>query len=134
VIVADANLIAYLLIRGPRMPAAEGVFEGDSVWISPPLWQAEFLNVLTTSVRAGVIHERQARAAWRRALEIVVTNPEPSGPMVVHLALRRGISAYDAQYVVLAKTLKTRVVTGDKEMVKRCPDAAVLMDDFGRAS
>jgi predicted nucleic acid-binding protein len=130
VIVADANLIAYLLIRGPQTPAAEQAFERDPTWVSPAFWKSEFLNVLAMSVQTGRLDERQARAIWRRALATVVTQESPDGPLVLRFAIRRAISAYDAHYVVLARMLKSRVITGDKQLVRRCPDLAVLLNHF----
>jgi len=129
-IVADANTIAYLMMEGIFTPLARQAYDRDPVWLAPPLWRAEFLSVLVTSTRTGVIHERQARAVWLRALQTVTTRDEPGGPTVLHVALRNRISAHDAQYVVLAKMLKTIVVTGDRELAERCPDVAVLLEDF----
>lgn len=129
-IVADANLIAYLLIRGPHTPAAERAFERDRLWMSPAFWKSEFLNVLVGTVRAGMLTEREARRTWCKAVLTVITQADPDPSMVLRFALRRRLSAYDAHYVVLARTLNTLVVTGDKALVKRCPDTTVLVDDF----
>jgi len=42
VIVADTNLITYLLLDGEHTEAAERVFALDSHWIAPALWRSEF--------------------------------------------------------------------------------------------
>jgi hypothetical protein len=55
VIDADTNLVAYLLIDGDATPQARAAWQKDPDWILPPLWRSEFLNVLATSVRHGVL-------------------------------------------------------------------------------
>jgi len=57
VIVSDTNLVAYLLINGDHTATARAVYQRDPDWRLPPLWRAEFLNVLTTTVRKGVLIE-----------------------------------------------------------------------------
>ncbi|MGZ5446412.1 MAG: hypothetical protein ACXWLY_31220 [Thermoanaerobaculia bacterium] len=54
-IVADTNLVAYLLIEGDKTAAARAVWKKDSRWMLPTLWRSEFLNVLTTAVRSRVL-------------------------------------------------------------------------------
>jgi len=131
VIVADTNLLSYLLIEGAHTAIARAVYRRDPLWVVPPLWRCEFLNVLTVSVRAGVISERQAGAAWKEAVALVGgAEHEPDPLTVLHLALNKGISAYDAQFVALAAALETMLVSGDRKLVRRCPDQAVLMDRF----
>lgn len=52
-IVADTNLIGYLAIQGIHTPKARTAYGRDAIWMVPPLWRSEFLNVLVTSVRFG---------------------------------------------------------------------------------
>lgn len=129
-IVADTNLISYFVIEGPHTESARSVFAGDPLWIAPPLWRSEFLNVLAVSVRGGVLTERHARAAWRNALAIAVGEHEPNPSAVLRLAIRRNISAYDAQFLALAHAARTVLVTSDRKLVRADPGRAVLMSEF----
>lgn len=129
-IVADANLLAYLLIDGPHTDSARKCYLRDPVWVSPALWRSEFLNILVTTTKAGIQSSKQAQALWRRAVAIIVADYEPEPDDVLNLAVQRKISGYDAHYISVARMLNTVVVTGDKKLVSRCSDLAVLIQDF----
>ena len=130
-IVADTNLISYLLIEGVHTPKAEAVYARDSVWMLPPLWRSEFLNVLARSVSTGLLNEQTALTAWAKATRVVNEREvEPDPTAVLRMAIRSRISAYDAQFVALAQMLAVPLVTADRQLAKRCPDHAILMDRF----
>lgn len=134
-IVADTNLIAYLLIEGEYTELARGVWARDPSWKLPPLWRSEFLNVLATSSRAGVVSEEQAFTAWRNAQSLFACcEQEPGGEKVLSAALRFRISAYDAQFVVLAEELHLTLVTGDRKLRQACPGIAVSIAKFADPS
>jgi predicted nucleic acid-binding protein len=92
VIVADTNLVAYLLIDGERTDSARAVWARDSRWMLPTLWRSEFLNVLTTAVRANVLTLAQAHDTWHVAQTVFgQSEVEPSGDAVLEtLAPRSG--------------------------------------------
>ena len=130
-IVADTNLVSYLLIAGERTDEARRVWRRDSAWMLPPLWRSEFLNVLALSVRAGVLGADQARASWRHAARLFrASEVEPEGAAVLDAALRRGISAYDAHFVVIAEELGARLVTNDRELLDSCPTQTISIARF----
>jgi predicted nucleic acid-binding protein len=132
VIVADTNLVSYLLMEGEQTPAAREVRQRDPQWVLPPLWRSEFLNVLATSCRAAVIDLEQALSAWHLALELfTLYEPEPQGVAVLETAVRDGLSAYDAQFVVVARQLGVPLVTSDRKILSACPDIAVAIEAFG---
>lgn len=130
-IVADTNLVAYLLIEGERTAQARRAWERDPAWIVPPLWRSEYLSVLVKSVSARVLTEDQAAIGWQRGITLMRGRErEPMGSDVLHTAIRRGLPAYDAQFVVLAETLAAPLVTSDRKILKACPDVAVSLDAF----
>ncbi len=59
-IVADTNVIAYLLIPSPFTAMAERVYRRDAEWVAPRLWRSEFRNVLSLYVRRAVLTLEQA--------------------------------------------------------------------------
>ena len=130
-IVADTNLVAYLLIEGEQTSGARRVWTKDPRWVLPPLWRSEFLNVLMLSVLASVLDEDQAILAWRRATGLFSrSEQEPGGEQVLQTALRYGISAYDAHFVVLAEKLNLTLVTADRKLYQACHPLAVSIGHF----
>lgn len=130
-IVADTNLVAYLLIEGDKTELARALWNRDSQWMLPTFWRSEFLNVLTTSVRARVLTREQARETWHRALALFGSHEvETSGDEILEIAAERGISAYDAQFVAVAIRLEARLVTSDRRLLSACPDLATAPARF----
>ena len=130
-IVADTNLVSYLLIQGERTEEARGVWARDAEWVAPPLWRSEFLNVLAIAHRAGVLSEEQARLAWQRAKALMAGREvEPDGDRVLSFALERGITAYDAHFVAVAADLGVPLVTSDRAVLERCSDIACAIEHF----
>jgi predicted nucleic acid-binding protein len=131
VIVADTNLVAYLLIEGDKTDLARAVWTTDAQWMLPTLWRSEFLNVLTTSVRSKVLTLAEAHDIWDVALTVFGQNEvEPSGDAVLEAAAARNVSAYDAQYVVAAEDLEVPLITSDRRLLKACPDVAIAPETF----
>jgi predicted nucleic acid-binding protein len=132
-IVADTNLVAYLLIEGEKTDTARAVWERDSAWRLPTLWRSEFLNVLSTSVRARVLTLYQAHRTWSIATALFSESEvEPAGDDVLETAVEYGLSAYDAQFVVVAADLGVPLVTADKKLAVACPDLVVPFEQFLR--
>lgn len=130
-IVADTNLVAYLLIEGERTGEVRHVWERDPDWRLPALWRSEFLNVLTLAARSGDLDRDRADRAWLRAITIFGRREEhPSGSAVLDEALTSALSAYDAQFVVVARTLGVPFVTADQRILRACPDLAMAPADF----
>jgi predicted nucleic acid-binding protein len=130
-IVADANLIAYLILPGERTEEAESVLLKDPIWVVPLLWASELRSVLGQYVRKGNLTVAQAAAAMERAGTLVAGREAPVDSRdVLDLSHRSGCSTYDCEYVALAKSLDSPLVTSDKGVLKAFPRVAVSPEEF----
>jgi len=134
VIVADTNLVAYLLLPGERTRTAERVLDVDPVWAAPLLWRSELRNILATQVRAGRLGLADAQAVADQAERLlagreytVATAP------VLELASSSGCAAYDCELVVLARELDVTLVTADGAVLDAFPETAMAPDAFATA-
>jgi predicted nucleic acid-binding protein len=131
VIVADTNLIAYLLIPGPFTHEAELVFRKDPEWCAPAFWRSEFRNVLWTYVRRGeltlaeVIRTMSDAETLLRGREYQV---ESSG--VLALAASSGVSPYDCEFVFVAQEKGLTLVTADRKVIAAFPQTAMSLSGF----
>jgi predicted nucleic acid-binding protein len=130
-IVADCNLIAYLVLAGSRTAVAEAVFQRESVWAAPLLWRSEFRNVLATQVRVARLPVDDALLKMTEA-ENVMAGQEYAvvSDEVLEECARSGISAYDAEYVVVARTLKVPFLTHDRRVLGAGTGLAQTPEDF----
>ncbi len=130
-IVADANLIAYLILPGERTEQAEAVLLADPVWVVPLLCASELRSVLNRQIRAGNLTLNQAAAAMDRAVTLIGGREGPVDSRdVLALAQRSGCSTYDCEYVALAVALGANLVTSDKAVLKAFPAVAVSLEKF----
>jgi predicted nucleic acid-binding protein len=131
VIVVDTNLLARLVLQGVDTPLAEAVHRRDPDWIAPPLLYSEIRNVLVTQVRRGALPKEQAMAAATEAVIIMKGDHIPVGtPDVLELALRSGCTAYDCEFVAVAKELEATLVTSDRQVLAAFPETAVSPEAF----
>ena len=129
-IVADTNLIAYLLIGGPFTDLAQQALQRDKDWIAPPLWKHEFLNVVATSVREGYLGESRAMAVLAES-EIYLRSVDHEYPAeALRLSLATRIATYDCEFITLARRLSLHMVTADKALLKSFPETTISLKDF----
>jgi predicted nucleic acid-binding protein len=129
VIVADTNLLAYLLIPGRFTAAAERWLQTDPQWAAPRLWRSELRNVMATMVRTGRLELRLACALFEQAEALIDAEEyEVETPDVLRLSQQSGCSAYDCEYLVLAEVLGTRLVTADRKLLNTFPQRTLGLD------
>lgn len=130
-IVADVNVLAYLLIEGVATAHARQVFAADPDWRVPSLWRHELTNVVATYVRSGLLSSEDGVAILDRAEQICgATTVTLATAATLKTAQRYAISAYDAQYILLAAQLGVPCVTEDRQMIKAVPKIAINMENF----
>jgi len=129
-IVADTNLIAYLLIPGNQTSWAERVYSLDPDWQVPQLWRSELRNVLMLYVRKQGLPLEKAKQIMALAEHKFGVGAEVLSATVLTMAAESGCSAYDCEFAALALTLQVRLVTSDKKVLAAFPEMAVSPERF----
>jgi predicted nucleic acid-binding protein len=97
----------------------------------PSIWRHEFLNILVTSCLFAKLPRDAAVRLWRDAEEMLRGSVhETSMSDVLSVAVERSITAYDAEYVLLAQAEGVKCVTEDVPLQKVFPAVAVSMAVF----
>ena len=127
-IVVDVNVLAYLYLPGPFTSAVEKLLLRDAQWAAPRLWRSEFRNILATYMRKNLLTLEQANDMFKSAKDLLSTNEyEVSSLQVLQLAKDSGCSAYDCEYVALARHLRIPLFTADKDLLKAFPSLACAL-------
>ena len=130
-IVADTNLIAYLLVDGPFTKEARAVYEKDTDWVAPSFWRSEFRNVLVLSLRRGVMSFTKALEVMEDAdLLMEGKDRDCASYRILRLAADSGCAAYDCEFVALALDLGVPLVTEDRALIEKFKPAVASMKTF----
>ena len=104
-IVVDTNVMTHLLMGGEGSADAALLFEQDPEWTAPVILMSELRDVLLGFVRQGALVSDQAKAMSDDAAEILGDRiATVAGDQVFDVALECGLTAYDAEFVVMART------------------------------
>ncbi len=130
-IVADTNLLVYLMVAGEFTRQAEQVYERDSQWAAPPLWRSEFRNAMASYVRRGrlKLHDAIDKTAAAEAL-MEGQDIQIDSVRVLVLAAESGCTAYDCEFVAVAQDLGVPLVTSDDRVLSKFKSVAVSMQAF----
>lgn len=128
-IVVDTNVLAYLYLPGEYTHAAEALLERDSDWAAPVLWRSEFRNILAGYLRRGSLSFEQAHGMQREAEHLLAgAEYEVDSLSVLQLVRDSDCSAYDCEFIVLAETLGTKLVTMDAKLLRAFPRTALALE------
>lgn len=124
-IVVDTNILAYLWIPGELSDLVERVLSKDSEWLVPFLWRSEFNSVLAGCIRRKMMTVEQAVKLCEEAQSQLLDKEYmvPSS-VVLPLAESSNCSAYDCEFVALARELALPLVTSDKAILRAFPKVA----------
>jgi predicted nucleic acid-binding protein len=130
-IVTDTNIIAYLYINSEKSAQAEQLLMLEPKWIAPSLWKSEFRNVLTLCLRKNILTFECCLMIIQQAENLMLENEyEVSSVHILQLVNSSNCSAYDCEFVALAKLLNIPLITADKKIIKEFPNIAQTIDDF----
>ena len=126
VIVIDTNVMVYLVTgstdHGDR---AAALLRMESDWAAPSILLSELRNVLTGFVRRTWVELSDAKAMYDDALVILGDRiATVDGSEVLDVAASLGLSAYDTEFVVLARELECELVSADQGILAAASDVA----------
>lgn len=129
-IVVDTNILAYLYLPTELSPQAELLLEREPRWVAPRLWRSELRNVLALYLRKELLTLEQAYAIQTEA-EALLAEAEYEVPSldVLKLVQESNCSAYDCEFVALAKHLNATLVTADKKILQEFPAIAMSLTE-----
>ena len=130
-IVVDTNTLAYLFLPTRFTDSVEQLLLFDSHWVAPTLWRSELRNILATQVKHNIISFETAINIQSKAEDILNKNEYVVDSIsVLSLAKESGCTAYDCEFIALAKLLKTKLITADKKLLRNFPDTAIKASDY----
>jgi len=125
-IVADTNIISYLLLPTTYSNSVDSLYQLDSNWTAPILWRSEFRNVLALYLRKKIIGLDKALQLQDSAESIMTHNEfEISSSQVLSLVDKSNCSSYDCEFIALAHHLNIPLITQDKKILREFPSTAM---------
>ena len=130
-IVTDTNIISYLFLPTVYSERASQLYQRDAEWAAPSLWRSEFRNVLALYLRQQIITLTEALVIQEEAEALMAEHEfNITSVQVLTLTDSSRCSAYDCEFVALAKQLDVKLLTQDKKILQEFPAVAVSLDSF----
>ena len=130
-IIVDTNTIAYLYLPSDFTTDVEDTLKKDSHWAAPFLWRSELRNILAVYMRRDLLSLNDAIEIQEKAEKLLSGNEyEINSNRVIQLAKESGCSAYDCEFVSLAKSTDCKLVTEDKKVIRTFPTIAMNAKTF----
>ncbi|MFI5197823.1 MAG: type II toxin-antitoxin system VapC family toxin [Thermoanaerobaculia bacterium] len=113
--VVDASVIAAIVFGEPDAERAATLI-GNAELVAPPLLRFEVTNTAWKKIKRHVKQADLIVAGLRLALELDIDYVDVDHEAVLDLAVEKGMTAYDASYLWLSRTLKAPLVTLDERL------------------
>ena len=130
-IVVDTNVLIYYFVNSNKSPTAVDLFARDPVWVAPFLWRSEFRSTVLLYLRKELLSFPQVLQIVQAAESLMVDREfYLPATEILQLAQNSSCSAYDCEYVALAKEMGVALVTEDRQILREFPETAVSMAGF----
>ena len=130
-IVVDTNIIGYLFLTSSKSTLTEQALQKDSLWAAPLLWRSEMRNVLALYIRKGHLSLADAQQIMKEATDLMQSQEyEVTSNQVLELVNISTCSAYDCEFVALARDLNVSLLSVDRQILKNFPDTALSLETF----
>ena len=130
-IVVDTNIICLRWLPAAETSRADALLRRDTHWSTAMLWRWEFRNTLAGYVRRGSLTGTAATAICAKA-EASMAENEFLAPAaaIFDLVAHSSCTAYDCEFVAVARARGLRLITADREILRDFPHLAISLDDF----
>lgn len=134
-IVVDTNIIGYLFLSSNKSSLSEQALLMDSIWAAPRLWRSEMRSVLALYIRKNLLSLADAQQIMAGATDLMRGQEyEVTSNQVLELVKISSCSAYDCEFVALARDLKASLVTVNQQILTEFPNTALSLEAFVGAS
>lgn len=125
-IVVDTNILVHFWLPSDFTDLCDSLYQRDSQWVAPFLWKSEFRNALSLYLKKELIDLAEALLIAEK-VEFQMKEREflVNTVQVIRDVSRSSCSAYDCEFVSLAKDLDIGLVTLDKQLLKEFPEVAL---------
>jgi predicted nucleic acid-binding protein len=132
-IVVNTNIIGYLYLSSEYSVQAEQALLKDSQWAAPVLWRSEFRNVLAQHIRKNILSLKDAGQIVEEATLLMHGREyEITSLQVLQLVAESICSAYDCEFIALARDLNVPLVTLDRQLLNQFPNDTIPLDVYVR--
>lgn len=128
IVIDNAVLAGFALGRDAYHAHARKTYVKDPDWHAPELVRSEFRSVASGALRRGESLPTILAAA--AAADQCAVFYRLGANEVFAVLQESPLSAYDAEYVALARRLGCQLVTTDKAVLDHYPSLAVRLEDF----
>lgn len=130
-IVVDTDVVGYLFLSSGRSILSERALLQDSMWAAPRLWRSEMRNVLALYIRKGLLSLTDAQQIMAEATGLMQGQEyEVTSDQVLELVNVSSCSAYDCEFVALARDLQVSLITVDRQILEDFPQTAISLETF----
>ena len=130
-IVVDTNIIGYLYLTSDHSSLAEQALLKDPLWSAPLLWRSELRSVLALYIRKELLSLSEAQRVMEEASRLMQDREyEVASHQVLNLVATSTCSAYDCEFIALAKDLDIPLITSDKQILQQFPDIAISLEKY----
>jgi predicted nucleic acid-binding protein len=136
-IIVDASVAVKWVMAEAHAEAALRLLESSTGLAAPAHWLGEAVNAIWAACRRGDLVEQEAheRAATLADAPIAVVQLDRLAAPAMTIALRLGVTMYDALYLALAEQQGAMLVTDDRRLLaaahgdRQLHDRAVWIGD-----
>ena len=116
-IIVDTHILTALYIESEHTTAVESLLNIDCTWLAPISWRSEFRNILALYLHKKIISQQHSLNIMHEAEHLMSGNEyQPSSEIVLQLVNTSSCSAYDCEFVSLAKQFNVPLITQNQKI------------------